>query len=1413
MPSNIVGNPNVYKATLQGSKSHPDSKSTQQGSSSFQNATPVGPEKATTALPNVTGTQEEYDSTPKLSECETQSSGEVLSSAVNAEIDADCDWTDNVLESGKAQEIPLLPPQLPQPTKKPTPKPKISDYFLATPKSGANSSKITTQRPTNVRNASSDSNSVSSDVKNTGISKHSDKTDSLTPSKRYTSFEGVLEQESLKSRADENSFQPNRHSMGAKANDRIQAGSSRPPQDGGNTSISRVQCENTWKACDPQPRSRDLNPVMTERIERPKAALKPIMTDAGSKMSRNVISRFPADGNQSDALEGNRFGRPQVEKVHSGLDESTNARDSTSRRNVDEIFNKVRRNLNSAVSLSVSTSRSRSTFGGSLWDQPPKDNPGIRAELVMNSGKSASVNKNPWRDCQIRPASSAVQSNLQDQSPACRDAPSDSAKHRNIHLKSPEEPASQDTAEDGRNLDQKQPSKSSRNPKKRWCAEAQQQSENFPSQEDVADFESGQLQSSANISRNTLKDATISDCGLLSTRTPSSNAAADSEDAFDSRPLQSTRNPCRNAVEFKPLQAKRNPSKHAVDSKDAVDSVQLQRTRNPPRHSAKTVAYSEDAVDSKPLQSTRNPCRNAVDSEPLRSNRNSSKAAVDSEDSVNFEPSQSSRNPSRNSSKAAVNSEDAVNSEPSQSSRNPSRNSSKAAVNSEDAVDSRQLRSTGNPFRNAAADSEDTVYSKPLQSARNSSKAAVDSEDAVNSEPSQSSRNPSRNSSKAAVNSEDAVDSRQLRSTGNPFRNAAADSEDAVYSKPLQSARNPSRNSSKAAVGSEDAVDSRRLQSTRNPSGYPASSETVSNRPEIAVSSPTYAQNGQISIKDVRKASVDGEHGGELQKPAPNSAINPKQSSISKARMKARNFSSQEAASELLQNSGHSSRNPASFEGTLNLGIAGDSTMLPHQGLGNSTNCSAPMWDLGDQISLSLASMDKELTNEEIDQIIASAMEIKQSYPSNQQLSGEIQKPELAKSSNEPRKDFDEHDDARNLQNPSTSFDSAERVHNLNSETKRVEESTWESQSISESSDVGSQSTHSRSAATNQLREDSDIGSNLGDIKTPLLPPFVEAFPTTSASSLGKKYEDRNQNGGRQESQKTLQSTGFKQPAQRKPLNPIHQHPSGVKNNPNLSRTRPKPVTRRRRIFPMETSTVRRKRSGAPSAHEVFVTAAELDAHAAAEGHIVCSMSEACASLSFASSAALSHHQAMVHQAPAQTTAVQRLAAQVERLPQTFGNYPPPPAAYGGPPPFSIPPAPYSGPKLGSQVVLTPMSAPVVSAPPQPNLPNLPGIQVTKRPAPPPVDSSPSKMIRGEDNVPSIRLPDSITLVKSQPAAPPQNAVADMLATRGITMVASGSRAGQAPVASIQPVTPAKRLPNVPSAISIVPSRSQPGVS
>uniref|UniRef100_A0A146LJ00 C2H2-type domain-containing protein n=4 Tax=Lygus hesperus TaxID=30085 RepID=A0A146LJ00_LYGHE len=225
-----------------------------------------------------------------------------------------------------------------------------------------------------------------------------------------------------------------------------------------------------------------------------------------------------------------------------------------------------------------------------------------------------------------------------------------------------------------------------------------------------------------------------------------------------------------------------------------------------------------------------------------------------------------------------------------------------------------------------------------------------------------------------------------------------------------------------------------------------------------------------------------------------------------------------------------------------------------------------------------------------------------------------------------------------------------------------------------------------------------------------------------------------------------------------------------------------------------------------------FVTAAELDAHAAAEGHIICSMSEACASLSFTSPAALSHHQAMVHQAPAQTTAVQRLAAQVERLPQTFGTYPPqiPPTPYGGPA-YNLPQAPYPPPKLGSQVVLTPMSAPVVvPPPPQPNLPNLPGIQVTKRPAPPPVDSSPSKINRGEDGVPSIRLPDSITLVKSQPAPPQQNAVADMLATRGITMVASGSRAGPTPSTSIQPVAPPKRLPNVPSAISIVPSRPQP---
>ncbi|BET00344.1 ZnF_C2H2 [Nesidiocoris tenuis] len=226
-----------------------------------------------------------------------------------------------------------------------------------------------------------------------------------------------------------------------------------------------------------------------------------------------------------------------------------------------------------------------------------------------------------------------------------------------------------------------------------------------------------------------------------------------------------------------------------------------------------------------------------------------------------------------------------------------------------------------------------------------------------------------------------------------------------------------------------------------------------------------------------------------------------------------------------------------------------------------------------------------------------------------------------------------------------------------------------------------------------------------------------------------------------------------------------------------------------------------------PLCPQRFYSQAELEAHAAAAGHIVCTLSNACANLSFDSPAALAAHQQATHpdanRAP--TNAVQQLAAQVDRLPQTFNQYLPQ---------QQFTPT-FNAPKLGSGVVLAPASA---MAPAPSQIPNLPsGIQIMKRPAQEPIpEVSPNKAPRSENGgSPRFRIPDSITLVKgNQPQPSLSSAVANtanQLASRGITMMASGSRQNpQGPPtasATIQPLnnSPAKRLP---AGISIVPSRS-----
>ncbi|XP_014242199.1 uncharacterized protein LOC106662539 isoform X2 [Cimex lectularius] len=212
-----------------------------------------------------------------------------------------------------------------------------------------------------------------------------------------------------------------------------------------------------------------------------------------------------------------------------------------------------------------------------------------------------------------------------------------------------------------------------------------------------------------------------------------------------------------------------------------------------------------------------------------------------------------------------------------------------------------------------------------------------------------------------------------------------------------------------------------------------------------------------------------------------------------------------------------------------------------------------------------------------------------------------------------------------------------------------------------------------------------------------------------------------------------------------------------------------------------------------------FPTATELESHKAQASHYVCNMAGAkCAAIGFSSAADLAAHQAEAHQGP-----VQQLAQQVERIPVSYSAQP-----YQNQMSFQNSRSPQL--PLGSQVMLTPV---VQQSPqPHPNIPNLPGIQVTKRPANAP-EPAPAPKIRREDNTgPSIRLPDSITLVKPSQVTTQKkdDSVANMLATRGITVLPSSSvsrspRTAQINTAQLRRNTPSQ----LNSSVSITPSSRQ----
>jgi len=253
-----------------------------------------------------------------------------------------------------------------------------------------------------------------------------------------------------------------------------------------------------------------------------------------------------------------------------------------------------------------------------------------------------------------------------------------------------------------------------------------------------------------------------------------------------------------------------------------------------------------------------------------------------------------------------------------------------------------------------------------------------------------------------------------------------------------------------------------------------------------------------------------------------------------------------------------------------------------------------------------------------------------------------------------------------------------------------------------------------------------------------------------------------------------------------------------------------------------------------------------LEQHRAAMGHYKCHASPDCAAMLFGSSGELTNHQHITHNIVPQQS-LQQLQQQVQRLPVPYGI----PPAMGTPPPpvtspYRIPagvslsyPGQTSSPVQGtiqprpfalqtSPSTMRPDGSPVSS----PALPAGLGRSISispstkpaaKRSTPSPANQEPPKRSRSDSPDCELvdvqqklpNLPSSISLTPNLPSsisltpAAPRNAdsgVANILASRGITVTPAGNKAPATPPArasvTAQPVTTL----NLSSSVSIVPA-------